>query len=141
MAPKGPAVPVRPVVLDSDVLIWYLRGEARAQTYFDSIPHSRRSLFAVVQMELTRGCRDSGELRKLKGFFSSEFGTLLPISEEVSRRAVALVSRYGLSHDLAPDDALIAAAALTTRSDLGTANLADYRFISGLRLLPFSPEG
>jgi hypothetical protein len=126
-----------PVVFDSDVLIWYLRGREESKTFLDAIAPSRRLLPAIVVMELLRGCRDRVELRRLRRFLDGAFAGTVHISEEISRRASALVDRHALSHRITPDDALVAATALTVRAPLATANLADYRFISGLSLKPF----
>jgi predicted nucleic acid-binding protein len=127
------------VLFDSDVLIWYLRGEERAREFLEAIPFRRRLLSSIVVMELMRGCRDRIELRRLHHFFDGAFGGLVHVSEEISRRAIGLVDRHSLSHRIAPDDALIAATALTVKAELATANVADYRFVSGLALLRFRP--
>jgi len=137
---KRAAQPVGPIVVDSDVLIWYLRGDRKAKDFFDSIAHPQRVLSTIVAMELARGCRDSRELRRLKSFLGSAFGGTAHVSEEISRRGLSLVHRYTLSHGITPDDALIAATALTLKARLATANVADYRFISGLTLIPFKPS-
>lgn len=136
MGARSPKPPAGPVVFDSDVLIWYLRGAAAARGFLDSIAHSRRLLPAIVLMELLLGARDKAEVRRLRRFLDASFGGVMHVSEEISRRATSLVERYALSHRLAPDDALIAATALTARGSLATANDADYRFITGLSLAP-----
>ncbi len=128
-----------PVVFDSDILIWYLRGAEPARRFLESIPFSRRQLPSIVVMELARGCRDRTELRRLNRFFDAAFGGVVHISEEISRRATTLVERHALSHRITADDALIGATALTLRATLATGNVSDYRFISGLQLLPFRP--
>ena len=128
-----------PVVFDSDVLICYLRGKESAQRFLESYQPSRRLVPAVVVMELLQGCRDRTELRKLRRFLDSDFAGVVHISEEISRRALTLAERYALSHRMAPDDSLVAGTALTLRGSLATANVADYRFIPGLPLLPFKP--
>jgi predicted nucleic acid-binding protein len=118
-------------------LIWYLRGREEARKFLESIAPSRRFLPAIVVMELTRGCRNRSELRRLRGFLDSGFAGVVHISEEISRRAMALVDRYALSHRLTLDDALVAGSALTVRAPLATGNLAAYRFVSDLAVAPF----
>lgn len=137
MGTRKPPAASGPVVFDSDVLIWYLRGEQAARDFLESVAHSRRLLPAVVVMELARGCRDRAELRRLRRFLDAAFGGVVHVSEEISRRATALVERYALLHRITPDDALVAGTALTLKTTLATANVADYRFISGLSLSPF----
>ena len=65
------------MLVDSDVLIWYLRGEARAAEFLALIAQPRIS--AVSYMELARLKRDL-ELRR---------AAILPINEAISGRAVA----------------------------------------------------
>lgn len=139
MGPKKPPPPAGPAVVDTDVLIWYLRGLNSAKVFLESIPYGDRVLSSVVQMELVRGCRDRAELRRLKRFLESFFPVIVHISEEMSRRAGTLIERYALSHSMAVDDALIAATALTLKSRVATANTSDYSFVSGLTLLRFEP--
>ncbi|MGZ4242203.1 MAG: hypothetical protein ACXVQ7_11425, partial [Actinomycetota bacterium] len=70
-------------------------------------------------------------------FLEGAFGGTVHISEEISRRASALVDRYALSHRMAPDDALVAATALAVRAPLATGNVGDYRFVAGLSVKAF----
>lgn len=137
MGARKPRRPSGPVVFDSDVLIWFLRGAERARDFLDEIRPSERLLPAIVAMELVRGCRDRAELRRLHRFLDSAFAGIVHISEEISRRALTLVERHSLSHGITPDDALVAATALTVRGGLATANIRGYRFISGLDLVRF----
>lgn len=137
MGSRRPSSAVGPVVFDSDVLIWYLRGREESREFLETIAPSARLLPAIVVMELVRGCRDRAELRRLHRFLDGAFAGTVHISEEISRRASALVDRHALSHDIAPDDALVAATALTVRAPLATGNVADYRYIAGLSLKPF----
>ena len=64
---------------------------------------------------------------------------MLPISGPASRKAVALMRRYRLSHGLLIPDALIAATAIAEGVPLVTKNQRDYRFVETLDLLPY-PE-
>ncbi len=140
MGPSKPDASPRPVVLDTDVLVWYLRGDERARKLLQDIAPSRRLLSAVVRMELVRGVRDRPELRRLVGFLDSAFARTIHITQDISRRATTLVERHALAHRIAPDDALIAATALNASALLATANLRDYTFVSGLDVMPFRPR-
>lgn len=125
-----------PVVFDTDVLIDCFRGEARARAFLEGVPYSRRVLPAPTAMELVSGARNRNELRRILRFVDGSFARLAQVSEEISRRAVALVERHALSHGLRPIDALIAATALTLRGRLATGNVSHFRFVHGLALLP-----
>ncbi len=51
--------------------------------------------------------------------------------------SIELLNRYHFSHGLLIPDSLIAAVALTMDAPLLSKNQKDYRFIDGLRLLPY----
>lgn len=52
------------MLVDTDVLIWNLRGNARAADRLDAMP--RFLVSAVTYMELVQGVRDKSELRALR---------------------------------------------------------------------------
>jgi predicted nucleic acid-binding protein len=59
------------------------------------------------------------------------------LTEAISDTAVGLIRQYRLSHGLAIPDALIAATAITMDQSFVSKNQTDYRFIKGLKLLPY----
>ncbi|HMV51087.1 MAG TPA: PIN domain-containing protein [Blastocatellia bacterium] len=59
------------------------------------------------------------------------------IEKTISDRAIQLLKLYRLSHGLLIPDALIAATALEHNELLISKNQRDFRFISGLQLLPY----
>ncbi len=65
---------------------------------------------------------------------------MIRIDEQISEMAVNLLKTYRLSHGLLIPDSLIAATALVTDSRFVTKNQKDYRFIDGLKLLPYPVE-
>jgi len=62
------------------------------------------------------------------------FSRLDPLHSLISETATHLIERHAKSHNLQIPDALIAATALETRSELLTLNVRDFRFIAGLSL-------
>jgi predicted nucleic acid-binding protein len=75
------------------------------------------------------------ELRSLEKFLRRF--QILKLNPQSSDTSVDLLRRYRLSHGLLIADALIAATALSLDIPFVTKNQSDYRFISGLRLLPY----
>ena len=59
------------------------------------------------------------------------------LNEDISQLAVDLLKRYRLNHGLLIADALIAATTISEDDSLVSKNQRDYRFIKGLRLLPY----
>lgn len=86
-------------------------------------------------MELIVGCRDKKELQSLTRFFKRF--QILPLTEQISLKSVKLLERYRLSHGLLIPDSLIAGTAIENNEDFITKNQKDFKFINGLRLLPY----
>jgi predicted nucleic acid-binding protein len=124
------------VVVDSDILIDAARGIDEAVDCLDTLEQrSTLVVSSITEMELVVGCRNKTELRNLERFLR-RFSTIR-VSETVCDAAVDLLRQYRLSHGLAIPDALIAATAIAQNEPLITKNQRDYRFIKGLRLLPY----
>ena len=125
------------MLIDTDVLIWNLRGNERAAEYLDQL--AGFSISSITWMELCQGVRDTAELRALKRALHYWQADVLHVDNAISARAAFLVEEYGLSHSLQMADALIAATALEGGLELLTANDRHYRFIKGLAIQVFRP--
>ncbi len=124
------------VVVDTDILIDAGRELNEAIACLNQI--ERQSLLAisiVTQMEMIIGCRNKTELGILERFLTRF--QIIKLNEQISDTATNLLRRYRLSHGLLIADALIAATALSLNQPLVTKNQRDYRFIAGLRMLPY----
>ena len=125
------------MLVDSDVLIWYLRGLPKAAQFLHALPALQLS--AVSYIELVQGMRNKRELETLKADLDQRRAILLPITEAISVRAVTLVENHFHSHALQLADALIAATAIEHGLSLATANDKHYRVITNLHLEVFRP--
>ncbi len=125
------------MLVDTDVLIWNLRGNETAARFLDSQAHFLMS--AVTYMELVQGLRDKAEFRALRQAMRFWNAAVEPVSEEVSARAMFLMEEHALSHNMQLADALIAATALHLGLPLLTANDRHYRHVDGLKLDVFRP--
>lgn len=125
------------VLVDSDVLIWTLRGHARAVAKMQGLADWHIS--SVSYMELAQGCRNKTELKAMQKAFKSEANDVLPIIKSISDLACELVEKYALSHSLHMADALIAATAMTHSLPLLTANGKHFSTVAGLRVQLFKP--
>jgi predicted nucleic acid-binding protein len=88
------------MTFDTDVLVWYLRGNARAQAFVAAVPFDRRWLSAMAYFELLQGCTSSNEVRTLRKFVGKNFSRVVPISEQISHRAGTLLERHAVSRGL-----------------------------------------
>ena len=123
------------MIIDTDVLIWYLRGDRKAKGVVEAaIPFS---VSAVTYMELVQGMKDKTEFRQFQKTFVAWGIHILPIDREISSRAIFYVQEYHLSHSMQMADALIAATAVQGADTLMTANDKHYRHIPNLALKKF----
>ena len=125
------------MLVETDVLIWNLRGNARAADRLDAMPGFLLS--AATYMELVQGVRDKSELRALRQALSFWSARVVQVDEAISARACFLCEQFALSHSMQMADALIAATALERGLDLLTANDRHYRHVEQLCMEVFRP--
>lgn len=125
------------MLFDTDVLIWMLRGNARAAKAVDDT--DTRAISVVVYMELLQGARDNAEVRTIKSFLADMRFAMLPLTENIGHRASIYMEEYGLSASMSMADALIAATAVESNDTLITANDKHYRTVNELSIKRFRP--
>ena len=125
------------MLVDTDVLIWHLRGYAQATRRLDRL--GALTLSAVSYLEVLQGIRNKTELAAVKKMLERRAATLLPMSEAITQRAIALMESLTLSHGLQMGDALIAATALDHGLPVLTANIKHFSAVDGLEIEAFSP--
>ena len=125
------------MLLDTDILIWALRGNLKAARLLDATRDRRISV--ITYMELIQGARDRNELRMIKSFLSDSGFEVLPVSENIGHRASIYVEEYGLAMAVSVADALIAATAVEHNLTLCTGNRKHYKSIRDLDLQVFRP--
>lgn len=123
------------MIVDTDVIIWYMRGNEKARTALEKLDAFNISV--VSHMELVQGIRNKAELRELRKAFNEWHVTVLFINEVISAKALFFMEQYFLSHSLTLADALIAATAVSQGIPLLTGNLKHYRIIKDLDTIKF----
>jgi predicted nucleic acid-binding protein len=125
------------MLVDTDVLIWHLRGYPQATRRLDEL--GALTLSAVSYLEVLQGMRNKAELVAVKKMLAHRAATLLPVSEAITRRAIELMEAITLSHGLQMGDALIAATALDHGLPVLTANVKHFGAVQGLKVEAFIP--
>ncbi len=123
------------MLIDTDVLIWVLRGNAKAARIVDET--QERNISVVTFMELLQGACDKSESRLIKSFLADLGFRTLPLTENIGHRAAIYVEEYGLGAGLRTADALIAATAAENGLVLCTGDRTHYRAIRDLALETF----
>ena len=125
------------MLVDTDVLIWHLRGYPQATRRLDALPVL--TLSAVNYLELLQGMRNKAELLAVQKMLQRRQAVTLPITEAISRRAIELMEAITLSHGLQMGDALIAATALEHGLPVLTGNVKYFAAVPGVLIEAFAP--
>ena len=125
------------ILMDTDVLIWYLRGNKEAYKLIHSLHHI--CISSVTYMELVQGMRNKEELRTLQKTLKQWNVKTIYVNEEISAKALFFVEEYFLSHSMQLADALIGATATMYGMTLITANDKHYKIIKELEMKVFRP--
>jgi predicted nucleic acid-binding protein len=125
------------MLVDTDVLIWHLRGYPQATRRLDEL--GALTLSTVSYLEVLQGMRNKAELLAVKKMLERRSATLLPITETITLRATELMESLTLSHGLQMGDALIAATALDHGLPVLTANVKHFGTVAGLTVEAFAP--
>jgi len=118
------------ILVDTDVLIDFLRGNDKAITFIDEFsPHI--ILSSIVVAELYAGVKGANELSVLDNFVS--LFRVVPIDSEIAKAAGVYKRDFGKSHGVGLADAILAATADKETAELKTLNVKHYPMIKGLR--------
>jgi predicted nucleic acid-binding protein len=123
------------ILVDTDVLIWYLRGNEQAREVIENT--NGFSLSVVTYMELVQGMRNKQELKSLRQALRGWGADIIYLSEEISAKAMFFVEQHFLSHSLELADALIGATAIVHGIPLLTGNERHYKMLGDLELRTF----
>ena len=125
------------MVIDTDVLVWYMRGNEKA---FRLIENRDNFFISVVTyMELVQGMRNKKELKSLRQALHAWNAKILYISEEISAKAMFAVEQHFLSHSLHIADALIGSTAIAYGLPLLTGNDKHYKVMKEVQIKKFRP--
>jgi predicted nucleic acid-binding protein len=125
------------MMIDTDVLIWYMKGNEKAYEVIESY----KTLFisVVTYMELVQGMRNKTELVNLRKALLGWNAHILYISEEISAKAMFYVEQHYLSHSIQLADALIGATAIAYGYPLLTANDKHYKVLKDVQIEKVRP--
>ena len=118
-------------MIDTDVLIEYLRGSDRAAKFLEGL-EGDLIISAISVAELFSGVKGSEEMDALDQFMLA-FQTI-PIDDRLARQAGLIRQEYHPSHGVGLADALIAATALEEGAELFTFNRRHYPSVEDVSL-------
>lgn len=124
-------------IFDTDVLVWALRGNDKALDAIDA--EEERGVSAIAYMELLRGAKNARDFAATRRFISLGGFSVLPVTEPITARAIAIMEALALKSGIGPADAVIAATALDGGHILCSGNYKHFKDVEGLRLATFRP--
>lgn len=125
------------MIFDTDVMIWAFRGNVHALQAIDDA--DERLISSVTYMELLQGVRNKDEMREMKRFLSKLNFVTLPLSANVSHRAISIMEETALKSDLGVCDALIFATACEIGDTLLSGNRKHFKEVALLDAVAFKP--
>lgn len=125
------------MLVDTDVLIWYMRGNKRAYNLIENLESFHISV--VTYIELVQGMRNKQEMEEFRKALRTWNCNILHINDEISTKVMFYIERHFLSHSLQLADALIATTALTNGLSIVTANDKHFKVIKEVMIKKFRP--
>jgi predicted nucleic acid-binding protein len=119
------------LLIDTDVLVDYLRGQPKAVEYLEGREEAM-VVSSITVAELFAGVREGRERTALSTFLSA-FETI-PVDTGIAERGGLYRRDYGRSHNTGLADALIAATAEQVRAPLVTLNRKHFPMLSNVQV-------
>jgi len=122
------------LLLDTDVLIDYLRDRPEAVAYLENL-EVPLLISVITGAELYAGVRDGAERSRLDRFTAAF--QIVPLDQEIAIRGGLYRRDYGKSHNLGLADALVGATAATRQAALVILNRRHYPMLADL-VVPYA---
>ena len=125
------------MLFDTDILIWFQKGNANAAQCIDA--DQKRCISVLTYMELLQCPLSKEQQRLAKDFLVDLNFTILPMTENIGHRASIYIEDYSLATGMRAGDAIVAATAMEHNLELLTGNRKHFKAIPGLKLKFFKP--
>lgn len=118
------------MLFDTTILVDYLRGHEEARALLEAYGKKPNISVASI-LELYAGVRSRREEQRTEQLLSQV--ALLPVTQDIAKRAGVFVRLYQASHDVASMDAIIAATAEHHGLKLATLNVKHFPMFPKLK--------
>jgi predicted nucleic acid-binding protein len=124
-------------LLDTDVIIEYLRGKQQAAGFLEGL-EGELLISAITVAELFSGAKETQEIEALDQFILAF--QVVPVDDRLARQGGLIRQQYHASHGTGLADALIAATALDREAQLVTFNRRHFPMLEDVRQ-PYGRRG
>ena len=119
----------RSILLDTDILVDFLRGHSKAVAFVKA--HSERIILSsIVVAELYAGVKGEAEQAALDNFVS--LFPVVPVDAEIAKAGGIYKRDYAKSHGVGLADAMLVAVAEAEHAELKTLNTKHYPMLKDL---------
>jgi predicted nucleic acid-binding protein len=118
------------MLFDTTILVDYLRGREEAHNLFEVLG-KKPNISVVSTLELYAGVRSRRDEQRTEQLLSQ--AVLLPVTQDIAKRAGVFVRLYHASHGIASMDAIIAATAEHHGLKLATLNVKHFPMFPKLK--------
>lgn len=124
----GPILSTSRFVIDTNIIIDYLRGREQAISFFKSLDPSTDLLISTITVtELYAGVKNQKEEQLLNAFLQ-DF-KVNAIDQTIAQKGGLIKNKYGPTHGVGIADAVIAATAIDENAKLITLNLKHFPMV------------
>lgn len=123
------------MIVDTDVLIWYAKGNRDAIDLLHEM--DRFEISVVTYIEIMQGVRNKQKLNAFKKALGILKAHVIQIDEMISTKAIFFIEQYTLTHSMEMGDALIGSTAIIKQEPLITANVKHYKHLPRLKIKAF----
>ncbi len=120
----------RPILLDTDVLIDFFRGNKKAEVFINT-HNARIILSSIVVAELYAGVKGDSEQDAIDAFVS--LFRVVPVSADIGKAGGLYKRDYAKSHGIGLADGILAATSETENAELKTLNTKHYPMLKNLK--------
>jgi predicted nucleic acid-binding protein len=120
------------ILCDTNILIHAFNGNQRTIEDLTALGFENILLSSITVMELLQGMGNKHELTQMKK--KIKYYDVVHFDEKISEKAVELIEKFKLSHQLQIPDAIIGATAIVHKIELFTYNKKDFDFMPHLQL-------
>jgi len=114
------------IVIDTDILIWILRGNETVKTKFTALVTEANGYVFITPIQVAEIYAGLREKEKIKTERFLESLNIIDIDKEVGKLAGEFIQEYNKSHNVTMADALIGSAAKLNGFKLWTLNKKHY---------------
>ncbi len=125
------------MLFDTDVLIWYLCGNAKAARVMQNA--DQREISVVSYMEFLQGAKSKSEIKVIRSFLKDFDFQIIPLTENTGHRASVYMEEYCLKSNMCLADAMIAATSVENQLTICTGNRKHYQPITEIEIKIFRP--